>query len=124
MMMMMMMTLSILLLSHHFLFLFLSLLLLPLLLLPYHNHHHHHNYSILFYSNSILIDHPLEDRNTIEMQSITAMAHLHSTILYFIDISQQCGYSLQQQVQLYHNIRPLFNNKPVLIVANKSDVVS
>jgi nucleolar GTP-binding protein len=45
-----------------------------------------------------LLDHPLEDRNTIEMQAITALAHLHCCVLYFVDISEQCGYSLAQQV--------------------------
>lgn len=34
-----------------------------------------------------ILDHPLEERNTIEMQSITAMAHLQAAILFFIDLS-------------------------------------
>ncbi|CAF4550676.1 unnamed protein product, partial [Didymodactylos carnosus] len=38
-----------------------------------------------------------EDRNTIEMQAITALAHLRAAILYVMDISEQCGYSLEQQ---------------------------
>ena len=69
-----------------------------------------------------ILDHPLEDRNTIEMQSITALAHLRACILYFIDLSEQCGYSIKDQVNLYHSIKPLFVNKPVLLVANKIDV--
>lgn len=69
-----------------------------------------------------ILDHPLEDRNTIEMQAITALAHLHSTILYFIDISETCGYSIKQQVELYHSIKPLFTNKPLLVVCNKIDL--
>lgn len=69
-----------------------------------------------------ILDHPLEDRNTIEMQAITALAHLHSTVLYFLDISEQCGYTLEKQVSLFHNIKPLFQNKPLLIVANKTDL--
>jgi nucleolar GTP-binding protein len=39
-----------------------------------------------------ILDHALEDRNTIEMQAVTALAHLHSTVLYFIDVSETCGY--------------------------------
>ncbi len=69
-----------------------------------------------------ILDHPLEDRNTIEMQAITALAHLQSTILFFIDISESCGYSIKQQVSLFHNIKPLFQNKPLLIVVNKIDL--
>ena len=71
-----------------------------------------------------LLDKSLEQRNTIEMQAVTALAHLHSCVLYFIDISEQCGYSIQQQVQLYHNIKPLFANKPLVLVCNKTDAVS
>jgi nucleolar GTP-binding protein len=71
-----------------------------------------------------ILDHPLEERNTIEMQAITALAHLHSTVLYFIDISETCGYTIQQQVALYHSIKPLFANKPLLVVCNKIDLKS
>ena len=54
-------------------------------------------------------------------QSITALAHLRAAVLYLVDISEQCGYSLTQQAALFHSIKPLFSNKPVLIVANKID---
>jgi nucleolar GTP-binding protein len=45
-----------------------------------------------------VLDHPLEEMNTIEMQSITALAHLRSAVLYFIDLSEQCGYTVEAQV--------------------------
>jgi len=70
-----------------------------------------------------ILDHPLEDRNTIEMQAITALAHLRAAVLYFLDPSEQCGHTLEQQKNLYDSIRPLFNNKPLIVVANKMDVV-
>jgi len=70
-----------------------------------------------------ILDHPLEERNTIEMQAVTALAHLQSAVLFFVDISVQCGYSIKQQVSLYHSIKPLFQNKPTLIVLNKIDQV-
>ncbi len=40
----------------------------------------------------------VEDRNTIEMQAITALAHLRAAILYVMDISETCGYTLEEQV--------------------------
>ena len=40
-------------------------------------------------------------------------------MLYIVDISEQCGYSIAQQAALFHSIKPLFANKPLLIVANK-----
>jgi len=70
-----------------------------------------------------ILDHPLEARNTIEMQSITALAHLRSAVLFMLDISEQCGYSIAQQVTLFNSIKPLFANKPVLVVCNKIDVI-
>lgn len=69
-----------------------------------------------------ILDHPLEEMNTIEMQSITAVAHLRSAILYFMDLSEQCGYSVTDQIKLFHSIKPLFANKLVYLVVNKIDV--
>jgi len=70
-----------------------------------------------------ILDRPLEERNTIEMQAITALAHLQCCVLYFLDISEQCGYPLAQQLALFESIRPLFANKQVMMVANKTDVL-
>ena len=69
-----------------------------------------------------ILDHPLEEMNTIEMQSITAIAHLRSAILYFMDLSEQCGYSVSAQMALFRSIKPLFANKLVFIVINKTDI--
>lgn len=56
------------------------------------------------------------------VQSITALAHLRAAVLYVLDISEQCGHTLAEQAALFHSIKPLFANKPLLIVANKTDV--
>ncbi|VDD77377.1 unnamed protein product [Mesocestoides corti] len=69
-----------------------------------------------------VLDRPLDEHNTIEMVAITALAHLQAAIIYIMDLSEQCGYSIQQQLSLFKSLRPLFNNKPLLIVANKTDV--
>jgi nucleolar GTP-binding protein len=55
------------------------------------------------------------------MLSITALAHLRACILYFMDLSEQCGYTVASQVQLFNNIKPLFANKPLVLVINKID---
>lgn len=70
-----------------------------------------------------ILDHSLEDRNTIEMQAITALAHLRAAVLFVMDVSEQCGHSIEEQVELFESIRPLFANKPLIIVANKTDIV-
>ncbi|KAJ1685180.1 hypothetical protein LUZ63_016570 [Rhynchospora breviuscula] len=69
-----------------------------------------------------ILDRPFEDRNIIEMCSITALAHLRSAVLFFLDISGSCGYSVAQQAALFHSIKSLFLNKPLMIVCNKIDL--
>lgn len=58
-----------------------------------------------------ILDHPLEERNVIEMQAVTALAHLRAAVLYFLDVSEQCGHSLEEQLSLFNSIKPLFANK-------------
>lgn len=38
------------------------------------------------------------------MQAITALAHLRAAILYVMDVSEQCGYNLNQQVSSSLNL--------------------
>ncbi|KAF5335145.1 hypothetical protein D9611_010849 [Ephemerocybe angulata] len=64
-----------------------------------------------------ILDHPLEEMNTIEMQSITAMAHLKSAILYFMDLTDAaCSASSSTRSSL-------FATKPTVLVLNKIDVM-
>ena len=58
-----------------------------------------------------ILDHELEERNAIEWQSVTALAHLKAAIVYIIDISEQCGTPIQTQIDLFMKIKPLFANK-------------
>ncbi|EDO15142.1 hypothetical protein Kpol_397p1 [Vanderwaltozyma polyspora DSM 70294] len=70
-----------------------------------------------------ILDRPTEEMNNIEMQSIYAIAHLRSCVLYFMDLSEQCGFTVEAQVKLFHSIKPLFANKSVLVVINKCDII-
>lgn len=63
----------------------------------------------------------LEDLNSIEMQSITALAHINATILFFLDLSESCGFSIEQQISLYNVIHNLVE-KEFIIVLCKSDL--
>ena len=68
-----------------------------------------------------ILDHSLEERNIIEMQSITALAHLRACIVYIMDVSEQCGFSIENQFKLFNDIKPLFANKPIMVIVNKTD---
>lgn len=39
-----------------------------------------------------------------------------------MDLSEQCGQTIEEQFSLFRNIRPLFANKPLVIVPNKCDI--
>lgn len=69
-----------------------------------------------------LLDRPVAECNTSEMLAITALDALDEAgILFLIDLSEQCGYTIKQQVALLGNIRALFGNKPLVVGLNKTD---
>jgi nucleolar GTP-binding protein len=70
-----------------------------------------------------LLDRPLDDRNIIEMQSITALAHLRVSIVFILDVSELCGYTVKQQIKLFDSIEVLFGDKPLVVVCNKIDAI-
>ena len=70
-----------------------------------------------------VLDHPLEERNVIEMQSVTALAHLEASILFLIDLSHGSN-TIAEQVHLLHHLKPLFVSKPLILVLNKADITT
>ncbi len=68
-----------------------------------------------------LLDRPLEERNEIELQAISALKHVGKVILYIIDPSETCGYTLDKQMHLLLEIKKEFA-VPMLVVANKTDI--
>lgn len=68
-----------------------------------------------------LLNTDLSKMNNIEMQSVTALAHINSIILFFIDISGSSGYSVRDQINLYQGIAPMIDKK-ILVVLSKSDL--
>jgi nucleolar GTP-binding protein len=70
-----------------------------------------------------LLDRPLEQRNTIEMTAVMAMVHLRAAVVFMLDISGTCGYTIADQVNLFHSLTEIFSNRPVTVVLAKSDIV-
>ncbi len=68
-----------------------------------------------------LLDRPLEERNEIELQAITALRHVGKVMLFIIDPSETCGYTLDKQMHLLEEIKKEFGI-PMIVVANKSDI--
>ena len=70
-----------------------------------------------------LLDRPLNERNPIELQAITALQYLAHVILYIVDPSETCGYPLKEQLSLYADLKELFRETPFIFIINKMDLV-
>ena len=65
-----------------------------------------------------ILDHELEKRNVIEMQAVTALAHLPCAVLFFVDVLSS-GYTMEQQKSsMIH--KTVVADKQLVIVANKA----
>ena len=71
-----------------------------------------------------LLDRPFEKRNEIEKQAIAALRHLADVIVFVIDPSQTCGYSIDDQKNLLKQLKKMFTSSKFIIVENKSDVIN
>lgn len=67
-----------------------------------------------------LLDRPMENRNEIEKQAITAIAELGDLIVYVFDASESAG-DVSTQLNLFKEISEQFS-KPVIKVINKIDI--
>lgn len=67
-----------------------------------------------------LLDRPLSERNTIEQHAILALKHVATLIVFIIDPTETCGYSIKEQENILTEIKTLFN-QPLVLVSNKAD---
>jgi nucleolar GTP-binding protein len=70
-----------------------------------------------------LLDRPLSERNEIELQAMAALRHLRGAVLYILDPSEHCGFSLEEQLRRLEDIK-VWLRLPVLVVANKTDLAA
>ena len=69
-----------------------------------------------------LLDRPMEKRNDIEMQAISALENLGSLVLFLIDESEKCGTSIEEQHNLLEEILELLAGTTVMIISTKADL--
>jgi nucleolar GTP-binding protein len=70
-----------------------------------------------------LLDRPVQDMNPIELNAMVALEHLADLILFIFDPSQTSGFPVENQVNLYWEIKQIFRNTPILPLLNKMDLV-
>ena len=52
------------------------------------------------------------------------MAHLKCVVVFLIDISESCGYGIQEQLNLYNSLKPLFvNNLDIIFALYSSNTI-
>lgn len=69
-----------------------------------------------------LLDRDLDERNAIEMQAIAALRHLADVIVFLVDPSEHCGYSLEAQMKLLRGAQAMFPETPFVVAESKSDL--
>jgi len=70
-----------------------------------------------------LLDHSIKEMNGIELQTITALAHLKAVVVYLIDASESCGYTLESQIHLFEVLKPLLQ-MDIVVGLSKFDEIS
>ncbi len=78
---------------------------------------------IQFVDTPGILDRPAEERNAIERQALSAMMNVADLILFILDPSGHCGYPMEVQISLLEEVKEMVQ-VPVLVVANKSDIVT
>jgi nucleolar GTP-binding protein len=67
-----------------------------------------------------LLDRPPAERNDVEAQAVSALAHAADAVLVVLDASGECGYPIEAQQDLLADVRDRFD-VPVRSVCNKAD---
>lgn len=69
-----------------------------------------------------VLDRPIEKRNEIEKKALIALKYISKNVLFVIDPSETCGYTLEAQLALKREVERDFKPK-MFTVATKKDIV-
>ncbi|HET6405339.1 MAG TPA: GTPase [Candidatus Thermoplasmatota archaeon] len=69
-----------------------------------------------------LLDRDLAERNAIEMQAIHALRHLAHVIVFLVDPSEHCGYTIEAQLKLLEDAKRTFPGIPFIVAESKADL--
>ena len=61
--------------------------------------------------------------NSIEKQAYIAIKYLAQKIIYVFDLTETCGYEIEQQIKLYKRLEKEFKDKEIIIYLSKSDIL-
>jgi len=80
------------------------------------------NHSVQIVDTPGILDRPMAERNEIERAAIAALKYLAHVIIFMVDPSEACGWSIDEQVNLYNEVHRMFPLNPLLVVFNKIDI--
>jgi nucleolar GTP-binding protein len=80
------------------------------------------NHQVQIVDTPGILDRPMFKRNKIEREAIAALKYLANVIIFLIDPSEACGWSLDEQVNLYNEVQRMFPVIPLLVAFNKVDI--
>ena len=69
-----------------------------------------------------LLDRSLDERNDIEKQAVLALKYLTHVLVFILDPSESCGYSIEKQLALLDSVEKGFPDVPLLVYESKSDM--
>ncbi|MCL2712790.1 MAG: 50S ribosome-binding GTPase [Methanomassiliicoccaceae archaeon] len=69
-----------------------------------------------------LLDRELDERNDIEKQAALALKYLTHVLVFILDPSGSCGYSMEKQLSLLTSVKKGFPGIPMIIAESKSDM--
>ena len=70
-----------------------------------------------------LLDRPMDNRNAIELQAIAAIQHIGSLCIFLMDITEDCGTSLEEQHNLLDEVKELLPDIDIMVVVSKADLM-
>ena len=70
-----------------------------------------------------LLDRPMKERNSIELQAIAALEHIGNIVLFVMDYTEECGTTIEEQNSLLEDVKKLLKQKEILIIETKADLM-
>ena len=71
-----------------------------------------------------LLDRGLDKMNSVERRALAAIRNLNAQIVFLVDPTTTCGYSLPEQLALLERVRKEFSKHKIMVVATKADISS
>lgn len=69
-----------------------------------------------------ILDRPIKERSMIERQSIASIRHISDIIVFMFDVSNDAAISLNEQLNLFEEIKQEFPKTPIIKILNKIDL--